>query len=175
VATETTATPAAVTALRSRILARFTELEDERAAITAQLAKLDRDSQPAPDVDQLDQLPVVGDLMAALPTGLYRQLYDAFGIELLYHHDLRQVTIHAAITTSTPAALAAIIRQCDAPLPPALAAALSDLERHPGTCRILRDHERAGAAQHYGAAAGGAALARRQAARRAGACYSGVT
>jgi site-specific DNA recombinase len=38
---ETTAAPAAVTALRSRILARFTELENERAAIGAQLTKLE--------------------------------------------------------------------------------------------------------------------------------------
>ena len=45
---ETTAAPAAVTALRSRILARFTELETERAAIGAQLTKLDATARPPP-------------------------------------------------------------------------------------------------------------------------------
>lgn len=55
--------------------------------------------------------------MAHLPARLYRQMYDAFGIELLYRHDLNQVTIHPASSSGTPAALAAIIRQCGTPLP----------------------------------------------------------
>jgi hypothetical protein len=131
-----------VTALRSRLLARFTELEDERAAIIAQLAKLEHNRQPAPDLDLLDQLPVIGDLMATLPASLQAQVYEAFGMELLYSHDVRQVTIHAAITTSTPATLAAILRQCDT-LTPGLAAAFSDLEHNPGSPGILRDHEAA--------------------------------
>jgi len=58
-----------VTALRSRILARFTELEEERAAVTAQFAQLERDRQPAPDTDLLDQLPALADLMATCPPG----------------------------------------------------------------------------------------------------------
>jgi site-specific DNA recombinase len=138
-ATETGAAPAAVTALRSRILARFTELEDERAAITTQLAALDRDPQPAPDLDLLDLLPIVPGLMTDLPARLYAQLYDAFSVELLYRHDHGQVTIHAALTISTPLALAAILRLCDN-LPPALAAALSDLEQHPRRYETLHDH-----------------------------------
>lgn len=56
-AAETAASPAAIAALRSRILARFTELEDERAAIGAQLTKLQTSRQPAPDTDLLERLP----------------------------------------------------------------------------------------------------------------------
>ena len=128
---ETTASPAAVTALRSRILARFTELEAERAAITTQLTRLKASRESAPDTDLLDRLPVVGDLMTHAPDRVYSLLYEAFGIELLYRHDLRQVTIHAAITISTPAALTAIIGLCDN-LPPALAATFSDVGQDPG-------------------------------------------
>ena len=40
--------------------------------------------------------------MTHLPARLHAQLYDAFGIEILYRHDSRQVTIHATITTATP-------------------------------------------------------------------------
>jgi hypothetical protein len=58
--------------------------------------------QPAPDADLLDLLPVPEDLMTRLPTRLHAQLYDAFGIELLYRHDPRQVTIHATLIASTP-------------------------------------------------------------------------
>jgi hypothetical protein len=65
----------------------------------------------SPNVDLLDQLPVLGDLMAHMPTRLHAQLYDALGIELLYRHDLNQVTIYATITPSTPRALAALLRQ----------------------------------------------------------------
>ena len=77
--------------------------------------------------------------MAHLPARLYAQLYDAFGIEIPYRHDSRQVTIHATITAATPGTLAQIIGQCDN-LPPALTAAFSDSEWIPGTPGIRRDH-----------------------------------
>lgn len=56
--------------------------------------------------------------MAHLPTRLHAQLHEAFGIEILYRHDSRQVTIHATITTTTPGTLAQIIAQCDNLPPP---------------------------------------------------------
>ena len=82
--------------------------------------------QPAPDLDLLDQLPVIGDLMAALPA----EVYEVLSLELLYSHDTRQALIRATITTSTPAALTAILRQ-NGTLRPALVAAFSDLEHNP--------------------------------------------
>jgi hypothetical protein len=93
-------------------------------------------------MDLLDLLPALGDLMAHLPARLHARLYDAVGIEILYRHDSRQVTIHATLTTATPGTLAQIIRLCDN-LPPALTAAFSDSERNPGRSGTLRDHERA--------------------------------
>lgn len=59
--------------------------------------------------------------MTHRPPRLYAQLYDAFKVELLYRHDQGQVTSHAALPSSTPHALTAILRRCQN-LPPALAA-----------------------------------------------------
>jgi hypothetical protein len=59
--------------------------------------------------------------MTHLPTRWHAQLHDAFGMEIRYRHDPRQVTIHATLITATPGARTQIIRQCDNLLP-ALAA-----------------------------------------------------
>ena len=40
--------------------------------------------------------------MDHMPTPLHARLYDAFAIDLLYRHDINQVTIHATITPATP-------------------------------------------------------------------------
>jgi site-specific DNA recombinase len=105
----------AITALRSRILARFTELEDERAQITAQLDELAQTAPAAADPALLDALPILGDLLAGAPPRLQQQLYQAFDIQALYNKNLHQVTIHATITDSTPRAVAAITAADDAP------------------------------------------------------------
>jgi hypothetical protein len=57
----------AVTALRSRVLARFTELEDERTAINTQLADLAKTETGPGDPALLDALPLLGDLLADAP------------------------------------------------------------------------------------------------------------
>jgi hypothetical protein len=75
--------------------------------------------------------------MAALPA----EVYEVLSLELLYSHDTRQALIRATITTSTPAALTAILRQ-NGTLRPALVAAFSDLEHNPGREETLRDHGR---------------------------------
>ena len=49
----------AVTALRSRVLARFTELEDERTAISTQLADLAKTDAGPGDPALLDALPLL--------------------------------------------------------------------------------------------------------------------
>jgi site-specific DNA recombinase len=100
---------AAVTALRSRMLARFTELEDERAQINAQLADLAKTDTGPGDPALLDALPMLGDLLANAPARLQQQLYDAFDLQALYKKNMHQVTIHITITDSTPRAVAAII------------------------------------------------------------------
>jgi site-specific DNA recombinase len=128
----------AITALRSRILARFTELEDERAQIDAQLAELARTQPQAADPALLDRLPILGDLLADAPARLWEQLLAAFDIQALYNKNLHQVTIRATITDSTPQAVAAIAAVADdhprPAAPDADPAQFSDLAQPP-MCR----------------------------------------
>ena len=102
---------AAVTALRSRVLARFTELEDERTQINTEIAGLAKTDTGPGDPALLDTLPMLGgDLLTNAPARLHQQLYQAFDLQALYNKNLHQVTIHVTITDSTPHAVAAIIR-----------------------------------------------------------------
>ena len=151
--------------MRTRHLARFTELEDERAQIDAQLAALAKTTHDTPDPSLLDRLPMLGDLITEAPIRLQRRLYEAFDLQLLYNKHLHQVTIWATITPTTPGTLAAIINDSDdghpaASNPPAGAATgtshpeFSDplptprwrkssmITKDPGQIgpRILRDH-----------------------------------
>jgi hypothetical protein len=103
---------AGVTALRTRIVARFDELEAERATIGTQLAALTKAAEPAGDPALLDALPTLTDIHDA-PARLLQQLFQAFDIQLLYSKDTHQVTGRATITSATPQAVAAIIADSD--------------------------------------------------------------
>jgi site-specific DNA recombinase len=103
----------AVTALRSRVLARFTELEDERTAINTQLADLAKTDTGPGDAALLDALPQLGDLLADASARLQQQLYEAFDLQALYKKNMHQVTMHVTITDSTPRAVAAIIKDAE--------------------------------------------------------------
>ena len=87
---------------RTRIISRFTELEEERAQIGGELDALTREDTAAPDPDLLDTLPRLGDILTDAPARLQQQLYDAFDLQLLYNKEDHQVSIHAAITASHP-------------------------------------------------------------------------
>ena len=106
---------AAITALRTRIISRFTELEEERATIGAELDSLTREDTAAPDPDLLDTLPKLGDILTDAPARLQQQLYDAFDLQMLYNKEDHQVSIYAAITPATPATLAAILADSGTP------------------------------------------------------------
>jgi site-specific DNA recombinase len=99
----------ALTALRSRIIARFTELEAERTEVNERLAALDRATGQQDEPGLLDALPLLGDALPSLPTALQARLFAAFGLELIYNKHDHQVTIYATITPASPHALAAII------------------------------------------------------------------
>jgi hypothetical protein len=126
----------AVTAMRTRHLKRFTELETERDDIGRKLTALAKESAQTAGGDPglLDRLPMLGDLLAAAPDRIKQELFDAFDIQALYSKTHNQVTLWATITPSTPATLAAIIADSETP---DLTAQdhLSDLAPQPGTTR----------------------------------------
>ena len=98
---------AAVTAMRTRHLARFTELEAERDDINSKLAALAKQATQTTGGDPalLNRLPMLGNMLAAAPDRIKQQLFDAFDIQALW----------ATITPSTPAAPAAIIAATETP------------------------------------------------------------
>jgi site-specific DNA recombinase len=93
----------ALVALRARILARFTELEDERTQINTKLTSLDKTEPKAGDPALLDKLPILGDILADAPVRLQQELYQAFDLQALYKKNTHQVSISVTITDSTPA------------------------------------------------------------------------
>ena len=121
----------AITALRSRIIERFTELEDERAQINDRLAALGRATDHQDEPALLDALPMLGDALAEMPASIQARLFAAFGLELIYNKEDHQVTIYATITPSTPQALADIIASSEPPKPPAEPAGLAHSSQHP--------------------------------------------
>ncbi len=108
----------AITALRSRIITWFTELETERTQINDRLADLDRATGQEDEPGLLEALPMLGDALPSLPAAIQARLFAAFGLELIYNKQDHQVTIHATITPSTPAALAEIIATSEPPATP---------------------------------------------------------
>jgi hypothetical protein len=90
---------------------------------------------------RLGNLPALGDVLHQAPARL-QQLYQAFGLELLYRHDMHQVTIHATI--------AAIIADSDAPGHATTShPETSDLECHQIPWLILHERsERQGRYRH---------------------------
>jgi site-specific DNA recombinase len=130
----------AVKAMRTRHLKRFGELETEREDIGRKLAAHTKQAtqQSGGDPALLDQLPMLGDLLAAAPDKIKQKLFDAFDIQALYSKEKNQVTLWATITPSTPATLAAIIAASETP---DLAAQLatqdhvSDLASQPGAAK----------------------------------------
>jgi hypothetical protein len=132
---------AAVTAMRTRHLKRFTELEAEREDIGHKLAALAKQATQTTggDPSLLDRVPMLGDILRDAPDRIKQKLFDAFDIQALYSKTHNQVTFWATITPSTPAALAAIIAASETPDLAALLTAQdhpSDLASQPGTARL---------------------------------------
>ncbi|HEV2371276.1 MAG TPA: recombinase family protein [Streptosporangiaceae bacterium] len=134
----------AVQAMRSRHLARFTELEDERAKVSAELANLAKHHDDGPgDPALLDALPMLGDLLAQAPARLKMELFAAFDLQCLYNKEDHQVSIRATVTTATPGTVAALVRDSetpDAPVSVTECTGFSDLIQSPMCSRNNRDH-----------------------------------
>jgi hypothetical protein len=131
-------TSPAVAAMRSRHLARFTELEAEKDDINRKLTTLakqasDHGGNPA----LLDTLPMLGDILPRLPARIRQKLLDAFDVHAMYNKPMHQVTFWATITPSTTATLRAIIAASETPDLAQLLATwptpAQDLTRQPGT------------------------------------------
>jgi hypothetical protein len=124
----------AVEAMRSRHLRAFAELETERDQIKDKLTALAKHTdEHGGDPALLDDLPILGDVLDDLPDKIKAKLFEAVDLNMLYSKTKNQVTCFATITTSTPAALAAIIASSETPDLAALLAShpqISDLARH---------------------------------------------
>ena len=98
----------AAAAMRARIRARFADLHHEREQLETQLQALAKTAPAAADPALLDQLPLPGDILPALPPALKARLLAAFGIEILWNKPGGQVTVFAEITEATLQAIPAI-------------------------------------------------------------------
>src|SRR5215472_9694481 len=126
----------AVTALRSRIITRFGELEAERAEITKQLDALTRAPAFLQDPTLLDDLPVLPGILTGAPQRLQAQLFAALDLQLVYKKDTHQVTIYATFTPTTPHALTAIIATSEPPT----TSALGPSTQHDRVCWWVQRH-----------------------------------
>jgi hypothetical protein len=104
-----------VTALRTRIITRFGELEAGRADINKQLTALAKAPAFLEDPTLLDTLPALAGVFTNAPQRLQAQLLQALDLQLIYKKDTHQVTIYATFTPATPHALAAIINTSEPP------------------------------------------------------------
>jgi len=96
-------------AYRRRIRADYATLHTERKDIEAQLTDLAADATPAPAPDLVSLLPEVTADLAALPPGLQAELFEVFDIQIIWNAPMRQATIRATITDTTPAIVTALL------------------------------------------------------------------
>jgi site-specific DNA recombinase len=102
------ATPAG-NAYRARIRDHYNDLYGEAAALQAQLDAIAAQTASASDPALIEQLPYAPGVLGRLPDDLQEALYAALGIQITYRPQLRQVTIHATLTDSTPGIVTALL------------------------------------------------------------------
>ena len=99
----------AAAALRTRIRAPFAELHAEREQLQARLDALAAVVPQAADTSLLDDLPLAGDILPALPPDLKARLFAAFDLHILWNKAAGQATIWAEITDATLKGLPGIL------------------------------------------------------------------
>jgi len=87
----------------------YATLHTERKTIETQLTELAADTTPASDPHLVDLLPEVASDLAALPPDLQAELLAAFDIQIVWNAPMRQATIHATITDTTPDIITALL------------------------------------------------------------------
>jgi hypothetical protein len=145
--------PPALSALRSQIVARFTELETERDQIKQRRAALTHTAQHDQDPTLLDDLPILGDVLTGATPSVQAELVQALSTELLYSKAQRQLTMRATLTPHTHSAVAAIIEPSE---PAAIGAGqpLSPLPQAPRCSWLPHSCETKGARGGFGGSGG---------------------
>jgi site-specific DNA recombinase len=96
-------TSPAADAMRQRITDQFTDRYNQAKELQAELDTIEAAQPPAQDISLLGELPYLADHFADAPDHLKAKLYAAFDIQVLYRAPIKQATIWATITGSTPA------------------------------------------------------------------------
>ena len=82
---------------RRRIRADYATLHTEHQTITAQLAELADDPVPTNDLDLVRLLPEVAAGLDELPADLQAELFDVFGIQIVWNAPTRQATFRGRV------------------------------------------------------------------------------
>ncbi len=94
---------------RRRLRHDYATLHTERKTIETQLTELAADTTPASDPHLIDLLPEVASDLAGLPPDLQTELLAAFDIQIVWNAPMRQATIHATITDTTPEVITSLL------------------------------------------------------------------
>ena len=111
---------------RRRIRADYATLDAAHQDITAQLAELAADPAPGNDLDLVTLLPEVAADLDELPADLQAELLAVFDIQIAWNAPMRQATIHATITDTTPGIVKALLARATDSHAPATSTAASD-------------------------------------------------
>jgi hypothetical protein len=94
--------------MRQRITDHFTQRYDEAKTLQAELDDIET-AQPAQDDPALlDELPYAAAAFTTAPEHIKAKIYAAFDIQVLYRAPIKQATIWATITPTTPGIITAL-------------------------------------------------------------------
>ena len=101
-------TSPAADAMRQRITDQFTDRYNQAKTLQAELDTIQAAQPPVQDASLLDELPYLAGHFADAPDHLKAKLYAAFDIQVLFRAAMKQATIWATITGSTPGIITAL-------------------------------------------------------------------
>ena len=98
----------AADAMRQRNTDQFTARYYEARALQAELDDIEADQPAEDDPSLLGELPYAAATFTDAPDEIKAKIYAAFDIQVLYRAPIKQATIWATITPTTPAIIAAL-------------------------------------------------------------------